>query len=287
MTQPPLTPPAPATPLANRVVLITGANTGIGRVTARELAKQGAHVFIACRQLARCREVLAEIAAQGGKAEWLALDLGNLASVRQCAEAFLARQLPLHILINNAGVAGGHGLTASGFELAFGTNHLGHFLLTQLLLERLKSSAPARIVTVSSRAHYRASGIDWPALQQPTQSRTALPEYSVSKLANVLFTAELARQLSGSGVTCHALHPGVIASDIWREVPGPIRALMKWFMISTEQGAQTTLYCATAPELARQSGLYYDKCASKTPSKAARDAQLAQQLWQRSSEWVK
>ena len=137
--------------LAGKVVLITGANTGIGRVTARELARQGAHVFIACRQQERCREVLAEIAAQGGKAEWLALDLTNLASVRQCAEQFLARQLPLHILINNAGVAGGHGLTASGFELAFGTNHIGHFLLTDLLRARLVASAPARIITVSSR----------------------------------------------------------------------------------------------------------------------------------------
>ncbi len=272
--------------LAGKVVLITGANTGIGRVTARELARQGAHVFIACRQQERCREVLAEIAAQGGKAEWLALDLTNLASVRQCAEQFLARQLPLHILINNAGVAGGHGLTASGFELAFGTNHIGHFLLTDLLRARLVASAPARIITVSSRAHYRAAGLDWAALQQPTQSTTGLPEYCVSKLANVLFTAELARQLAGSGVTCHALHPGVIASEIWREVPSPLRFLMKLFMVSTEKGAQTTLYCATAAELAQQSGLYYDRCASKTPSALARDPELARQLWQRSSQWV-
>lgn len=272
--------------LAGKVVLITGANTGIGRVTARELARQGAHVFIACRQQERCREVLAEIAAQGGKAEWLALDLTNLASVRQCAEQFLARQLPLHILINNAGVAGGHGLTASGFELAFGTNHIGHFLLTDLLRARLVASAPARIITVSSRAHYRAAGLDWAALQQPTQSTTGLPEYCVSKLANVLFTAELARQLAGSGVTCHALHPGVIASEIWREVPSPLRFLMKLFMVSTEKGAQTTLYCATATELAQQSGLYYDRCASKTPSALARDPELARQLWQRSSQWV-
>lgn len=272
--------------LSGKIVLVTGANTGIGRVTARELAKQGAQVFIACRQQARCHEVLADIAAQGGKAEWLALDLGDLASVRRCAEQFLARNLPLHLLINNAGVAGGHGLTASGFELAFGTNHLGHFLLTELLRPRLIESAPARIITVSSRAHYRAPAIDWAALQQPTQSTTGLPEYSVSKLANILFTTELARQLAGSGVTCHALHPGVIASEIWREVPALLRVVMKWFMVSTEKGAQTTLYCATAPELAQQSGLYYDRCASKIPSRAARDPELARQLWQRSSQWV-
>jgi len=184
-------------PLAGRVALVTGANTGIGRVTARELARQGAHVFIACRSAERAQPVVDEIRAIAGTGpvETLSLDLGDFASVRRCAQGFLGRGLPLHLLINNAGLAGARGSTASGFELAFGTNHMGHFLLTQLLLDRLKASAPARVVTVASKAHYRAPGIDWNAVRQPTKSATGLPEYGVSKLANVLFSAELARRL--------------------------------------------------------------------------------------------
>jgi NAD(P)-dependent dehydrogenase (short-subunit alcohol dehydrogenase family) len=272
--------------MAGRIALITGANTGIGRITALELARSGAHVFIATRSLARTQAVLDEISQAGGQAEWLALDLGDLDSVRQCAAQFLARNLPLHLLINNAGQAGGRGLTASGFEAAFGTNHIGHFLLTQRLLDCLKASSPARIITIASKAHYGAKSIDWAALQQPTRSRTGFPEYSVSKLANVLFSAELARRLQGTGVTTYALHPGVIASDIWRAVPGPLRALIKLFMISTEQGAATTLYCATASSLASETGLYYDQCRAKTPSALAQDSALAAQLWQRSEAWV-
>ena len=153
--------------LAGKIALVTGANTGIGRVIAVELAKQGAHVFVACRSAERAQAVLDEIRAQpdGGKAELLPLDLGDFASIRQCANTFLARGLPLHLLINNAGLAGARGHTRDGFELAFGVNHLGHFLLTQLLLDRIKASAPARIVTVASKAHYRAPGIDWQAVR--------------------------------------------------------------------------------------------------------------------------
>src|SRR5205814_4839250 len=168
-------------PLAGRVALVTGATTGIGRVTARELARQGAHVFIACRSAERAQPVVDEIRAIAGTGpvETLSLDLGDFASVRRCAQGFLGRGLPLHLLINNAGLAGARGSTASGFELAFGTNHMGHFLLTQLLLDRLKASAPARVVTVASKAHYRAQGIDWDAVRRPTQSKPGLPEYGV------------------------------------------------------------------------------------------------------------
>lgn len=189
--------------MKGQVVLITGANTGIGRVTARELARQGAHVFIACRSAERARAVVDENRAgdQRGSVELLNLDLGDLDSVRQCADTFLARGLPLHLLINNAGLAGARGMTQSGFELAFGVNHVGHFLLTQLLLERILASAPARIVTVASRAHYRATAMDWEALRRSTGSRTGLAEYGVSKLANVLFSAELSRRLKGTGVS--------------------------------------------------------------------------------------
>jgi len=276
-------------PLAGRVALVTGANTGIGRVTARELARQGAHVFIACRSAERAKPVVDEIRAIDGnaKVDVLPLDLGDFDSVRQCAQAFLARNLPLHLLINNAGLAGASGLTKSGFELAFGTNHMGHFLLTQLLMDRLKASAPARIVTVASKAHYRAQGIDWDAVRRPTQSKTGLPEYGVSKLSNVLFSAELSRRLAGSGITTYSLHPGVVASDVWREVPWPLRSLIKLLMISTEEGAATTLYCATSAEAGQQTGLYYDSCRPKQPGKAAQDLALAARLWKRSDEWVR
>ena len=276
-------------PLAGRVALITGANTGIGRVTARALAAQGAHVFIACRSATRAQPVIDEIRAATGQAtvEGLSLDLADFASIRACAAAFLALDLPLHLLINNAGLAGTRGMTASGFEMAFGVNHLGHFLLTQLLLDRIRRSAPARIVTVASRAHYRAIGIDWNAVRQTTRAITGFPEYATSKLANVLFSAELGRRLAGSGVTTYSLHPGVVASDVWRAVPWPLRWLIKLRMISTEEGAATTLHCATSATVATESGLYYDKCRSREPSRHAQDRALAVDLWKRSEDWVR
>lgn len=277
------------TQMQGKVVLITGANTGIGRVTARELALQGAHVFLACRSREKTEAVLQEIASlsQGqAKAEYLPLDLGDLASVRRCAEMFLARDLPLHLLINNAGLAGQRGMTASGFELAFGTCHVGHFLLTQLLLERLKASAPARIVVVASTAHRHAKTLDFDAVTRTSRTLTAFPEYAVAKLANILFAAELARRLEGTGVTTYALHPGVVASDVWRSVPWPFDKLIKRFMITTEQGAATSLYCATEPSLANESGLYYDNCKRKTPTALAQDKALAQRLWEASERWV-
>ena len=275
--------------LAGRVALVTGANTGIGFVTARELAARGAHVFIACRCVEKGQAAVAEIRKMIGseKVELLTLDLGDLDSVRACAATFLARDLPLHLLINNAGLAGAKGMTKSGFELAFGTNHVGPFLLTQLLLDRIKLSAPARIVTVASRAHTRVAGINWDDLRLPTKGKAGLPEYGVSKLANVLFSAELGRRLAGTGVATYSLHPGVVASDVWREVPALIRPLIKLLMISTEEGAATTLYCATSPDVSGETGLYYDKCRVKAPSKVGQDAALAAALWQRSVEWVR
>lgn len=278
----------PANDLAGRVALVTGANTGIGLVTARELAARGAHVFIACRSAERAQAAAEAIKPKTGpgRIELLSLDLADLASVRSAAAVFLARDLPLHLLINNAGLAGSRGLTKSGFELAFGVNHIGHFLLTQLLRERIVRCAPARIVTVASKAHYDAKGIDWDALRKPTRHVTGLPEYAVSKLANVLFSAELSRQLAGSGVNTYALHPGVVATDVWRAVPGPVRWLMKLSMLSREDGAKTTLHCATSAEAARETGLYYDNCRTREPSALARDAALAAELWKRSEAWV-
>ena len=275
--------------LQNRVALVTGANTGIGQVTARRLCEMGAHVFVACRNAASGQAAVDAIRAvvAGAQIELLPLDLGDLQSVRACASAFLQRDLPLHLLINNAGLAGAKGKTASGFEMAFGTNHMGHFLLTQLLLDRIKQATSARIVTVSSRAHYRASGLDWAALRETTASTVGLVEYNNSKLANALFSAELARRLAGTGVAAYSLHPGVVATDVWREVPRPLRWLIKLGMISVEQGAATTMYCATAAECAGESGLYYDKCRVKTASAMAQDKALAAELWRRSEEWVR
>lgn len=256
-------------------------------MTAKELAHRGCHVVLACRSQEKTRPVLDSIAKAGGSAEFIPLDLGNLASVRECAAAFLATGRPLHLLINNAGLAGAKGTSQSGFEIAFGTNHVGHFLLTQLLLDKVKESAPARIVTVASTAHYNAKdGIDYDAVKQPTKSATGLPEYAVSKLANVLFSAELAKRLEGTGVTTYSLHPGVVATNVWRSLPWPIDRIIKLWMIGPQEGAKTTLHCALSEEAGNETGLYYDKEKPKTPSAVARDAAAATELWRRSEEWV-
>lgn len=273
-----------------RVALITGANIGIGRITARHLAEQGFSVFLAGRSAKRTQVVIDEIHAltqSSDRAFFLPLELDDLNSVRACAGLFLARELPLHLLINNAGLAGDKGQTKQGFEMAFGVNHLGHFLLTQLLLDKLKASAPARVVTVASRAHLLATlGLNWRALAQPTRSLTGTREYGVSKLANILFSAHLAKVLAGTGVSSYSLHPGVVDTEVWREVPHWLRPLLRLRgLLTPEQGAQTSLYCALlAP--AQESGLYYDKCRIKTPSRVAQDEQLAQQLWNQSQQWV-
>lgn len=273
--------------LGGKTFLVTGANTGIGRETVRALAARGAQVYLAGRSQEKTRAAIGEITAQTGSRalEFLALDLGDLDSVHACADAFLATGQPLHGLINNAGLAGQRGTTTSGFELHFGTNHVGPFLLTGLLLDRLRESAPARIVNLSSEGHYRAKGIDFDAVRSPTNTRTGFYEYCVSKLANVLHAQELARRLDGSGVTTYALHPGAVASDIWRRVPWPVRPLLKLRMLSPQQGAATSLYCATSPEVANESGQYYDNLRRREPSDTA-TPELAAELWNRSVEWV-
>jgi retinol dehydrogenase-12 len=268
--------------------LITGGNTGIGLSTATALARAGGRVYIACRSAAAGEAAIARIKSSAGAADvrLLTLDLASLSSVRACATSFLELDEPLHVLLNNAGVGGQRGLTADGFELHFGVNHLGHFALTQLLLERLTASGPgARVVNVSSEVHYDAHGIDFAALRQPTATFVGIREYAVSKLCNVLFTQELARRLAGTGVTTYALHPGVVASDIWRRVPRLARPFITRRMLTTEQGAATSVYCATSPAVAADSGLFYDKSAVKEPSPVATQ-ELAAQLWKRCAEWT-
>jgi NAD(P)-dependent dehydrogenase (short-subunit alcohol dehydrogenase family) len=271
--------------LAGKTFFVTGANTGIGRVTACELAKRGARVWLACRSEERTRPVLDEIRAMTGKdAGFVDLDLGDLASVKRAASAFLASGEPLDGLINNAGLAGSRGVTKDGFERTFGVNHLGHFLLTKLLLPRMRDRKGARLVNVSSKAHAQAKALDFAALRQSTVTKTGIPEYAVSKLCNVLFTREIARR--EPSVHSYALHPGVVASDVWRHVPWPFGSLMKLFMITNEEGAKTTLYCATSPAVAEQTGRYYDHCAEKRAEGLSNDDALARKLWDASEEWT-
>ena len=278
--------------LAGKVCIITGANTGIGRITALEMARMGAHTILACRSEEKGTTAVEEIKTEVGhdNIAFLPLDLASLDSVRNAAAKFRTLDLPLHLLINNAGVAGSPGITQDGFERTFGVNHLGHFLLTLELLPLLKSSAPARIINVASKAHFNAKGIDFAQQQKPTATITGLLEYNVSKLANVLFTQELSRRLQGSEVTAYSLHPGVVASDVWRYIPPPLSWLfaltVKPFMISNEQGAKTTLYCATSPHLAGESGKYYDRCQEQAPSRITQNEALARALWEHSTRWV-
>jgi retinol dehydrogenase 12 len=266
---------------------VTGANTGIGRETALALAGRGARVFITGRSEQKTRPVIDQIVrvASATSVQFLHLDLGDLKSVRACADEFVRAGEPLHGLINNAGLAGQRGMTESGFELAFGTNYVGPFLLTGLLLDRLRESAPARVVNVASVGHYRASGIDYEAVRRRTKTRTGFPEYCVSKLGNVLHAQELARRLDGTGVTTYSLHPGSVASDVWRHVPWPIRPLMTRKMLSPAEGARTSLYCATSPEVGSDSGHYYDDCQRRQPSAIA-TPELAAALWDHSIGWV-
>jgi retinol dehydrogenase-12 len=273
--------------VSGQTFLITGGNTGIGLATATALAGDGGQVVIACRSADKGTAAAERIRARTGNpaVRSLVCDLASLASVRRTVDELLALGEPVHVLVNNAGVAGSRGRTADGFELAFGVNHLAHFALTTGLLPLLQAGAPARVVTVASDAHYQAKGVDFDRLRRPTASFSGLREYAVSKLCNVLFTQELARREAGTSVTSYALHPGVVASDIWRRVPWPVRGLMMRRMLTPEQGAATSVYCATAPELAAQSGRYYDNCREREPNPVA-TPELAAELWRRSAAWV-
>ncbi len=278
----------PSNDMADRVCMVTGANTGIGRSTAMALAKRGAQVILACRSLEKARPVAEEIRQRSGndKVSVHQLDLSRFSQVRQSAQQFLETGLPLHVLINNAGLAGTRGITPEGFELAFGTNHLGPFLFTLLLLDTLKASAPARIVNVASNSHRLVKTVDYTTISEPTRSITGLSEYGRSKLANILFASELAKRLEGTGVTTYSLNPGRIASDIWKRVPWPVRPLMKTFMKSNAEGAQTSVRCATSEDLASHSGRYYNQCIEKKPSTCAQSREAAIELWERSCDLV-
>ncbi len=275
--------------LEGKTFVVTGANTGIGRATAEGLALRGGHVVFAGRSAERTEPVVEALKERDPEvsATFLKLDLASLARVAESAAELLEREPRLDVLVLNAGLAGHQGQTEDGFEIQFGVNHLGHYLFTRLLLARLEESRPARVVVVSSRNHTFAKGIDWDALTKPTATTVGLHEYGVSKLANVLFAKELARRTEGKGITTYSLNPGRVASDVWRRIPKPIAWLMKRTMLTNEEGAATSVYCATAPELANESGHYYQRSKRAPNNPLADDPALARELWERSEEWVR
>ena len=267
-----------------KTFFVTGANSGIGRSLALALAARGDAVVLATRSEERTRPVVDEIRSRypSARAEWVSLDVSDLGSVRRAADGFLATGQRIDVLVNNAGIAGTRALSKDGFDMTYATNHIGPFLLTNLLLPRLREAPQGRIVNVASGAHFMVKRIDWSVLdRRTTPKRSGFRDYAVTKLMNVLHAKELARRLTGTRVTTYALHPGAVASNIWRALPAPLQWFAKLFMLSNEAGAQAPLYCATAPELAGVSGRYYDRSREMRPSRLADDAELARELWTR------
>jgi dehydrogenase/reductase SDR family protein 13 len=268
---------------------VTGANSGIGKALVEALAARGATVVLATRSEARTRPVLNELKSRfpAARLQWVHLDVSDLGAVRRVAQSFLATKQPIDVLVNNAGIAGTRRLSADGYDITYATNHIGPFLLTNLLLPRLKESPQGRVVNVASNAHFMAKELDWSVLERRTEpKRSAFRDYAVTKLMNVLHAKELARRLAGSRVTTYSLHPGAVASNIWRAVPWPVRPVIKLFMVSNEEGAKTPLYCATAPELATTSGRYYYKSREAKTSPLAANAMLASELWDKTEALI-
>jgi len=279
-----------------RVVLVTGGNAGIGKETAVGLAAKGATVAITARDATRGAAALKEIRERTQRSDdglaVMALDLASFASIRAFAADFLDRYDRLDVLINNAGlVLQRRQETVEGFEMTFGVNHLGHFLLADLLLDRIRASAPARIVNVSSHAHKGARhGLDFDDLQS-TRHYRGFAVYSKTKLANILFTRELARRLDGTGVTANALHPGFVASRFGRDgdtgrLGDLAMVFIRPFAINSAQGARTSIYLASSPDVDGITGQYWYKCALSTPSRAAQDDDAAHRLWAVSEQLI-
>jgi retinol dehydrogenase-12 len=269
--------------IEDKTCMVTGANIGIGKPTAMELARRGARMILAGRSAERTAPVADEIRSAGGDARFLRLDLSSLTGVRAAADEFMAWNEPLHVLINNAGVARHRAVTEDGFEHTFGVNYLGPYLFTRLLLPTLEASSPSRIVNVASDVHRSVTMIDWDRLHR-SGSWVGFQEYKVSKLGNVLFTRELARRLAGSGVRVVAVHPGLVATQILRDVPAWVRLFAHRDAQTPEEGARTSIFCATAPEVV--DGGYYAKEHLRDPGPGALDDDLAAALWERSEEWV-
>ncbi len=276
--------------LRDRTCLVTGASSGIGLETAAGLAGRGARVVLLCRNRERAEAAQAEIRARTGsdQIEVLLADLAVQAEIRRAAEQILERCPALHVLVNNAGVFQlQRTTTPDGYESSFAVNHLAYFLLTRLLLERLVATPGARIVSVASEAHRFAGGLDFDDLQSERQY-WSWRVYGRSKLCNILFNAELARRLEGTGVTANCCHPGGVATGLGSGAPAwverPVRALTRLFLLSPERGASTSLYLATDPAVASVTGRYFANEREKTPSADARNPALAARLWRVSEE---
>ena len=270
--------------MSDRICLVTGATSGIGKQTALRLAQLGAAVIIVARDAGRGSAAAEEIRRRvpGARVETMTADLSSLAEVRRLADAVLARHERLDVLVNNAGVISTRPeSTVDGFETTFATNHLGPFLLTNLLRGLLERSAPARVVTVASAAHKQVRTIEWDELPH------GAPAYPLSKLLNILFTVELARRLTGTGVTANCLHPGFVRTGLGRDVTGALGATLRLilpFLPGPAAGAKTSVYLASSPQVAEVSGGYFVKCKPVEPSALARDVRAAAQLWMLSAE---
>jgi len=280
--------------LHDQVIVITGGNSGIGRESAVALAAMGATVVITARNPAKGQAALADVRQRSGssRVELMDLDLADFASIRSFAAELLARFDRLDVLVNNAGgIISDRVHTAQGFEMTFGANHLGHFLLTELLLDRLVQSAPSRVVTVASIAHrFALSGLSFDDLQGDL-GYSSMDAYAKSKLANILFSNELARRLEGTGVTSNALHPGGVRSgfgksDHNRGIDRIAMVVGAPFLRSPKGGAKTTVYLASSPAVAGATGGYYVRSKRHTPSKRARDTDAARRLWEESESLV-
>lgn len=278
--------------MQGKVCLVTGSSSGIGKVTARELARMGATVVMVCRNRAKGEAVQAEIKEVSGNAQvdLIIGDLSSLADVSRVASEFKQKYSQLHVLINNAGgVNAERKVTTDGLEYTFATNYLAPFLLTELLLDVLKASTPARIVNVSSYGH-TAGAIDFADLQGERRY-SPMKAYTQSKLAQIYYTYELADQLEGTGVTVNALHPGLVASNFNDGMTGFMNFLMRVFYffagIDVEKGAQTTLYLATSPEVEGVSGKYFSNSKETASSKRSYDEAVRKRLWQASEELIR
>jgi retinol dehydrogenase 12 len=278
--------------MSGRTCLVTGATSGIGQETAVQLAGRGAAMIIVARDARRGAAAAAEIRRRvpSAQVETVTADLSEMAQVRRAAGEILDRCDRLDVLVSNAGVIMTHRrLTAAGLEMTFATNHLAPFLLISLLRGRLEDSAPARIVVVSSAAHRQVREIPWDDLPGGSQVR---PEqaYPLSKLANILFTRELARRLADSGVTANCLHPGFVRTGLGRDVtglPGVALRLGLRFVPGPDAGARTPVYLASSPEVAGVTGGYFARSRPAEPSALARDDEAAARLWALSEELVR
>ena len=280
--------------LEDRTCLVTGATSGIGLETALGLAREGARVLIVGRDPVRGEAARAEIERRSGnpRVELLLADLASLREIRKLAEEVRTRCPALHVLVNNAGIVNlRRQESVDGLEATFAVNHLAYFALTQLLLDLLRASAPARIVNVASDAH-RFGRIDWDDLQSVRRYRglplvAAMRVYGTSKLENILFTRELARRLSGSGVTANCLHPGAVSTRLGTNngaVGNRVTSLLRPFMLTPAEGARTSIHLASSPEVGEISGSYFAKRREAPCSRAAQDDDAARRLWEVSAE---